>query len=708
MSTEKLKGDRRLGTSFLLFSGWAKGICCWSLFVLFGILVGDKIALASSLDLTGNWQYYHTENGDSQDSYLQNYNFDFSKDITEAMVFNGSMRYNRNENEGRVTEILYPTLDFVISNDIFRFDLSGTATENRDSEGSDLTDNSWETRLYSEWNQDWWPGFRLYYGEGRSKDDQSPRTVNTDSTQMGIDVDWNSAWDIAPAKAFYSYYRTEGRDRVTHSENTSDSHFARLQFNTSTWDNRIALSFSQQFNYNHQEFKGPIGTPRPCTISECMAGVDTTPGEGTLLVTDESRALVDNDLRTSALEIGTDEEMNIGVRVDSHQRVDLFYFYTVDRLRLEDQDFRWELWVSENGSDWDQESTDLTFIYNSTLSRFEIEIPGVEVNYLKLVTTHTPTDTIAFSEVQVMRRAESEKEENDYTDYVTDIGLGFRLATDLNLNYNLSLDFGKSEYGDSDRRQDRRTQTGSLAWTPSRYFSPSLSASEYRQDYDSDDQDDNGTLSRSYSFRIASDPLSTLDLSMGITRSENYESGDKQSTTDNYNLYITAILFPDLDTDLDLNYSTTDNVDEENSRSYGVTNTITARLSPKLIADLTSEYSKSEAESDTTSKSSALTLIWRPSDIFSLRGSSSFTWEDEDDDQTNYKLVFNFIPTHKTQVSLTYSYADSTTTTESYSVFWSWEINRIFSVYANGSYRIKEDNEPWSINGQLTARFSAL
>lgn len=702
MSTEKLKGDRSLRTSLPLFSGWAKGICCWSLFVLFGILVWDKIALASSLDLTGNWQYYHTKNGDSQNSYLQNYNFDFSKDITEAMVFNGSMRYNRNENEGRVTEILYPTLDFVISNDIFRFDLSGTATENMDSEGPDLTDNSWETRLYSEWNRDWWPGFRLYYGEGYSWDDQSPRIVNTDSTQMGIDVDWNSAWDIAPAKAFYSYYRNEGRDRITNSENTSDSHFARLQLNTSFWDNRIALSFSQQYNYNHQEFKGPIGTPLPCTIFQCMAGVDTDPGEGILPVND---ALVDNDLRTSALEIDPDEEMNIGVRVDS-QRIDLFYFYTVDRLGLANQDFRWDLWVSENGSDWDQEATDLHFIYNSTLSRFEIEIPGVEVQYLKLVTTQTPANT-HFSEVQVMRRAESEEEENDYTDYVTDIGLGFRLATDLNFNYNLSLDFGKSEYGDSDQRQDRRTQTGTLAWTPSRYFSPSLSASEYRQDYDSDDQDDNGTLSRSLSFRIASDPLSTLDLSMGITRSENYESGDKQSTTDNYNLYITAILFPDLDTDLDLNYSTTDNVDDEDSRTYGVTNTITARLSPKLTADLTSGYNKSEAESDATSKNSSLTLIWRPSDIFSLRGSSCFTWEDEDN-RTNYKLVFNFIPTHKTQVSLTYSYADSATTTESYSVFWSWEINRIFSVYANGSYQIKEDNEPWSINGQLTARFSAL
>ncbi len=701
-----MKGERRWRVCIFSYYRHVSAICWYGLLILTGILSWEGVTLAGTLGLSGNWQYQHTGNGEDCDSYQQNYNLDFGHEMTEAMTLSGSVRYNNNWNEGRVTETLYPTLDFRVSNDIFRLDFSGTATERMNSEGPDQSDRSWDARWDSAWSRDWWPEFRLRYGEGLSWDDQTPHVVDKDSSQMGLDIDWETAWDIIPAKTFYSYYRNEGTDKVTSLDDTNESHYARLQLGRSFWANRFAFSFSQQYSMNHQESEGPIGTPRPRTISKCMAGEDDTPDEDTL---PDNLELIDHDYETSALVIEPDEDltMNIGVKVDS-QQIDLFYFYTVEDLSPADRDFRWDLWVSEDGDEWKRKAIDLTSIYNLSFHRFEIDIPGVKANYLKLVTKPTLANAVSFSEVEVMRRAVSEKEERDFENYMTDLGLGFRLTTDLNLNYSLSLEKSKSDSDyNEDRSQDRRTQAGTLAWTPSPYFSPSLNVSECQQNNNGDNETRQpDTLTRSYSFSITSAPLPTLDLSSSVTRSENYEDDKKISTTDSYCLYTTAVLFPDLDSSLDITYSTTDDEEQdEDTRTFGARTYLTARLSPKLTADLTGEYNKSMGETDSVSKDAVLTLNWRPSDIFSLRGSANYTWEEDEACRSNYTVAMSVVPSDKTQVNLNYSYADSTSTTENYGISCNWTINRIFSMNLNGSYQIKEDEKPWSISGQLAVRF---
>jgi len=653
-------------------------------------LAWNSAALADPISLYGNWQYQKTGNGESRESFRQNYNVDVESEITEAMTLEGSVRYNRDWTEGRVNELLYPTLDFMINNDIFRFDLSGTATERMNSEAANMSDRSWDTNLYSTWRRDWWPDLRLSYGEEYSSDDQSPHIVDTDSSNFQFDTDW----DLGAVKAFYNYFYNEGTDRVADSKDTTDNHFARLEINNSFWDNRFSFGWSGQYSNIKQEFSGPVGTPRPVRAFHGFSGVLYDPSHGTL---QENSRLINGDVHTEALEIQPDEKENVGVRVDC-QEVDLIYLYTVDNSIRVAHDFHWNLYFSDNGSDWDLNATDIHHSYNSSLLRFEFDITKVKKNYIKLVTVQTPEEAVSISEMEMMCRTESKKEESTYENFLTDVHLGFRLTTDLNLNYSLLLETGKMDPG-SDK--DRRNQAGILSWTPSRYFAPSLSVSENRQDY----EDQPNTVSRSYSFMIASAPLSTLDLSIGATRNENYEDDDRQSTTHNYTIYTTAVLFPDLNSSLDLLYGTTDNVDGEDSRTYGAHYTLTARLSPELTADLTGEYNKNKAETDSESKGGKLTLVWRPSDIFSLRGNGSRTWEKEEDDTTNFNMVLSLVPTHKTQLNLGYSYADSTLTTQKYSLFWSWMVNQIFSVNVNGNYQIAEKDEPWGISGQLIARF---
>lgn len=691
MSTEKLRRDRRLRIPLLLFWGWARGVCSWGLLILFGSLAWNGAALADPISLYGNWRYQKIGNGETQEYFRQSYDVDLESEITEAMTMEGSVRYNRVWTEGRVNELLYPTLDFIINNDIFRFNLSGTATERINSEAADISDRSWNTNLYSTWRRDWWPDLRLSYGEERLWDDQSPHVIDSDSSNFQFDTDW----DLGAVKAFYNYFYNEGKDRLKNSKDKTDNHFARLAINNSFWDNRFSFGWSGQYSNIKQEFRGPIGTPRQVRTSQGFSGVLQDPLHGTL---SENHALINGRFDGYAMEIKPNEKENIGVRVD-RQEVDLIYLYTVENLSRVALDFTWDLYFSDDGSHWNSNNaTIISQNYNSSLLRFEFEITKVKKDYIKLVTVHTPEEAVYISEMDVMCRTESKKEDSTYENFLTDVHLGFRLTSDLSLNYSLLLETGKMDQG-SDR--DRRNQAGILSWTPNRYFAPSLSVSEIRQEYE--DQPD--TLSRSYSFIIASAPLSTLDLSIGATRSENYEDDDRQSTTHNYTIYTTAVLFPDLNSSLDLLYGTTDNVDGEDSRTHGAQCTFTARLSPELTADLIVEYNKNEAETDSESKGGTLTLNWRPSDIFSLRGSGSRTWEKEDEDTTNLNLILSLVPTHKTQLSMGYFYADSTSTTQKYNLFWSWMVNQIFSVNVNSSYQIAEKNEPWNISGQLTARF---
>ena len=695
MDTPRLKeGERWRYGPLLLFWGRSKRICLLVLFILSCVLAWDGAARANPLDFYGNWQYQKSGNGESQESFFQSYNVDFDNKITQAVTYNGSVRYNRNWVEGRVNEILYPTLGLVVDNDIFRLDLSGTSTERMDSEASDMSDRSWDARLFSAWDEDWWPDLRLSYGEERSRDDQSPRVTDTESSRGGLDVDW----DAGIVKAFCNYYKNEGTDRVDGSENTSESYLGRLRIADTFWDNRFNFSFSEQYSRMQQEHTGPIGTPIKVPSHEGYSGVDSTPDEGAL---DPNPALVDGNIHETAVEAQPDEDTNIGVELHSREEVDLIYLYTIDNLDNLGHaagDFGWDLYVSDDGSDWDVNATDLHPYYNSSRLRFEFEISAVKKLYLKLVTVQTPSQAVSFSEMETMRRSTSKKEESDYEDYRTDVSFGFRPVTTLNLSYSLSIQAGRPDPGPD---QDRRSQAGTLSWTPSRYFGPSLSVSESRQE----NEDQPETLTRSYSLRINSEPLSTLDLSLGVSRNENYKDDEKQSTGYNYTLYTTAVLFPDLNSSLDLLYSTTNNEGRsEDTRTYGGQCTVTARLSPKLTADLTGQYNKTMAETDSESSAGTFTLIWRPSDIFSLRGSTNRTWEDEGDSM-QYHLVLSLVPTQKTQGSLSYTYSDTTSTTESYSFFWSWDISEAFSMNFNGSYQITEEDNKWSIRGQLTARF---
>lgn len=684
----------------------------WIVSALFFVAISGS-AEADQLGLNANWQYGAQGNDETQETFLQNYNVDFSEEISEAISANGALRYTRSTIDGREVQLVSPTAGLSVTNDIFRFGLSGAWNERMQSfeetEDIELTSQSWEATWSSAWRRQYWPGFRAFYGESRSWDHESPRQTNTDSSNRGINMDW----EVPNVKVYYGYYNNNSTDRVTLGETETDNHIARLEAGRGFWNDRLRVAFSQQYTKTRSD-STVIGTAAgggsaefPVTISLASSGLNDTPDEGEI---PSNLDLIDGEFFAEALVIDPNEPepMNIGMEFSIPLDADetyVVYLYTVEDIGSPHADeFRWDAYVSNNGRQWTRERSNILSEYNAQEQRLEVEVQGVQQRHLKLVAIQTRDESVAFSEVRIFRRVEAEpgekvSDQTTFENYETDVSCNFSLTTNIDLGYSFYFEKGLLSPG-SDR--ERQAHTGTVQWTPSQYFTPRLSASETREKIETDPED----KTRSYALSIASSPLPTMDLSLGATRSESFEGGTAVSATDSYSIFTTASLFPDLVSSLDVNYTTSDNkLEDETTRSIGTRLIMTARLSPKLTLDATGDHSRSMEEDDTTSEALSLGLNWRPADELSLRADGSRRWEDDGLDTTSANVIVSVAPTEKTQVSLGYGYAYRTSTTHNFDAFGSWAISRFFSTQISGSYQITEEDEPWNVIVQLTARF---
>lgn len=703
---------------------------------LLPFLSEERVCQADPIGLNANWSYQQMGGDVSNRSFIQNYNIDFSNEITRAIYFSGAMRYSRLWLDGvSTTTLLNPTLRTGVNNDLFRLELSTVASEritsktatDLSSNSVDFSNRSWEATWVSNWRNKWLPSIRLLYGEDYSWDDQTPRFTDDNGSHLGANVDW----DLSATQLSYSYYAQKDSNKISHTEQTGDTHSARLHTSRSFWNDRLTTGFSQQVTLSSNQTTASAGANGEVllknTIMTATSGVNRTPIYGSLV---ENGALKDLDFENNALQIpeliGFDY-INIGI-VSRPQIVDVIYLYTTTDITFVAKQFQFDLYTSEDGVNWAKKQADVTYNYNSVLRRFELEIPRIQDKYLKLVITRTPLRDVFISEIETYRREVVTGKFLDrfqYLTYNTDMNLGFKFTHDLNFAYNFSLQ--NDIQHPAGNNQSRYANVGSLMWTPTKYFAPTLSINDARQYYEQAASPD--TINRSYALKIASSPLPTLDMSMGVTDTERYENNQKISTAYNYNLYATATIFPDLNASFDTFYNwidvsgqgqkltsvyvlgsspLTQSVNEawaRATRTFGSRLTLSSRVATNLNLDISGDYNRSLDVLDLTSKSCTVTAAWRISELLSLRGIVGHTWEDQVSDSTFFNMILSVAPTYKTQTSFSYSYAKSTVLAQSYGLFWSWNISRFISFSLNGSYQMIDEKTPWYIGFQLNTRF---
>lgn len=648
---------------------------------------------AAPLTFNGTVSYKHDEEDENTTRVAQSTNLSFDHELNPAMRLDETIRYTTSWEEGEETESIAPTLDYEILNDIFQLELSGTANKQRNSDQNNRSSRSWESRWRSTWEKELWPVVQLNYGQNFSEDDQDPRGIDIKSTISGFDIDW----DLLLANVYYSIDQTDSDDYVADSNNLSTNEIARFSTEKGFWDDRFRITFLEQYTKTSQEFTSKVGTTGfalvPVIISEIRGKNDYDQDEP-----DEPEW----DELTSGLPTAIhDQKYNLALRVDS-QQVNEIYIYTAEDLTDDANLFQWDLYTSSNGVDWMLQQTAVPLSYDLQSQRFELRINEVNSRYIMLVEEEIPTnDDFSINSVEAFSYlagavGEEVTTETETTNYLTDASVNWRLTTDLLLIYTFALEDGTTAV---DEDIDRTSHTASFRWNPTDLFSSTVTASETQEQQGAEDE----TTTRSYAASMSSQILPTLDVNLGVTRNENYEAGEKSSTSHNYNLFSTATFFPDLSSSLDLVYTTTrDEETDELTQNFNSSLKLTARLNPKLTVDFSEIYTSASGDESTWSTISRVNVSWRPSDILSMNAAGSKEWESDDSSPVLYNLNMALAPTKKTQTTLGYNHAE---TSDDYNMSWNWTINRIFSMRLTCNYQDSDDDNSFIYEGLLTVRY---
>lgn len=688
--------------------------------VLIG-LVSYDIAGAGMVDLNARWKYIMDNKGSANDTTsTYNLNINLDQEITETVSLNETLRYNiQIDQEKETIQSVTPNLSLTVDNDIFLFDLSSTTTIDIDEEETD-EDNPISARcsVSSAWEKNLWPDLRLDFGV-----DDIDNSGNFDS---GFTLDW----DLDIFTIYYRLSQDTSSDDIEGSESKSMDHNARFEASQPFWDNRLLLSFSQQFTINDTESTAPVDKSgfayfQITTWTQTLSGYDDSPDKGsTALIT--NNLLSDDDFKTDAVKIDPyEEDLNIVIKVNREQ-IDIFYVYTKENI-LNPAAFQWDVYYCDDDvniddtTKWTKLSTDAPTTYNSSKKRFTVDVSRFYDTYLKVVAVDPPSEIIV-TEVDARRRVTSKgqtsvTEKSDKTESITDFAIDLSITPDLSISCSTTLQSTDS----SDRDESsQRTISSNVRWMPLTDMETTLSVSDsLSQALDEPDK-----TNRSYALNIYSPILPTLDVSAGVTRGEIYEDEAHTNTNHTFSFTSTALLFPDLNADLDLSATLTDDIETgktNSTRSAGLG--FTARLNPKMTATLdigATDDSESEEEILIDIEPS---LNWRVSEFLSVNTRGSYIWAD--DPLMNLILGASLAPTEKVRMNFDMKYDQSEyKTSRTCSIGCTWNMNRHITLELDGDYKtIQEDTDKdaadtaaakgkdedlWIITAELIVRFSAL
>ncbi len=660
-------------------------------------------AEAEALALSGAWGYQDTDSG--ADEFNQHYGVDFNKsfEVTELMRFDTGMRYNRDRQPGATREDFSPSLAYNISNEIFMFNISGNANEERNSNASNFRHTSWSANLNSAWlTAGLRPAVRGVFSRSRDLDDLTLHNLDGDNSNSGISLSWNGH----PMKVFYAYNRQESNNYAVGSSTRIDAHLARIEGGGGFWNNRGRLTFSQQYNYTKSINDSKVdAATNSALVRRNMAGYSGLVDPAAAVSLGLNNLLVNGDKSDTAVTVNDPADpirLSIGVRADS-QKVDVLYLYTDTALTtVVSSQFSWNLYYSNDNTNWVLARA-VSAVYDTANKRFVLDVSGYQRNFLRVVAVDDPTATVVnFSEIEVYETVSAApgsttarlvSKQNNWT---TNAGLSLRLRDNLTLTSNLSYE--SNNYSAGSDQQIARIN-GGLSWEPYAAVTLRLNGSLHSTAVTNAPTYE----TRTYSLIVASSLLPTVDTTVGATMSDYFEGGDKISRSYNYNLQASAALYHDLDASLNASYAKSENKREQSSSTTKSTGLLlTARLIPGLTANVSGNYTKSSSSRAVID--SGIELHWRLSDLLSLNSSYHQAWADED--SSSASLGINWAVSRNMELALNHSYTIKPGNSHVTALDWRWAVNKNISLMTSGSFTSAPSS--WSVNSRLNSRFTAM
>ncbi|MBU1711259.1 MAG: hypothetical protein KKE17_14755 [Proteobacteria bacterium] len=665
--------------------------------VLFSLIVFSTFLPVSPLyaipiNFSGYHNYSEDQDGNSSEQLRQYWGLSLKHELTEAMTLSEGVRYYRNWRQGAGTdETIAPNMTFLVQNDIFRYHLDAYQSTNRNTQGDESSTFSWNTSWGSQWqNNIFVPTLTLNYGEDQS-------------TSKSIHGGASSGIDLKHATASLAYSFTETGENII---NRNDSYSAKIQSNKNFFADALRLSYSQVYTENYTTLEIP-GSPSgqvtlPVNIVQALSGIPATPLIGSLT---DTPGLINNDVDSIVVSVSAGQEMNFGFK-NATGRVDMIFLYTDIDIGSDAGSFSLDVYYSNDGSFWTKEGSTLAFLpYNSLDRRFEITVPAITADYVKVVTRHSLLlSTVNFTEIQanyIWDRPEgtfSDKRKN--TTGSTNCNIGYYPSKAFSAVYSL---FYSIQNNPIQGESQTLNQSGNIRWFKNKYMNTSFQFGESSKDYEQKETQ----KTRFYGIDFSSSPIKTVGLSIGADQVEGYNGTDKVSTTNNYLFSTRAALYRDLDASYTFRYNKfIENI--TNSTSGNKVNQLdfTARLFPEITSSFTvriTEYLYGSQEAD--EQLLALSASWRISDELNVNSSITSLTVGDNSDYYNFIVSADYSPVRDIKMTLSYTLSESEQTTQNYLSNVNWAITKHLNWRLNALYTDTTNSYNYNFNSQININF---
>jgi hypothetical protein len=666
---------------------------------------GEKAA-AGSFNLNGQWQYNDSNSGEGD--LRQNYNAAYSGDaeLTDLIGISGNLRYSKNIAEDSSRDYLSPGFTLDNKNDIYNFSIFGNyafqKSSNDDSDDEQSETWNWTSTLSSSWQNPLYPKVTVSYGQRGS-------SRNSDKGATEDSASGRTAWNYLEwLNIFYSidWFRKSapGIDAVVQDDVTQRAGLEAGQF---FFDSRLRLNLNLNYRNTKNTLSGQPGEGGfillPLLVTDALYEETNEPLTGDL--TNDASFLLTDEIPPLTLVINPlNDPMNIGFRVD-FQRVDLIYLTALNDIDEFAASFSWDLYSSNNGFDWTLEQASLPFDYDVSEQRFEFEVDSLasqQIRWLKLVADTSSLSPLQNTEIvalEVFRKIFNETggptitEEISRDNYQAVFDLSYQLKENMRFNYGFS-------YNEQESSLDQGNRTlislAGLSWTPGRYFSGRINASDTRETI----QGGLDTNNRTYGLSLGSAPLDTLDFSLGAAVTERYVESALLQHFAAYSFVTTARLYTDLNGSLDFGY--TQGLLTSADDSFSETLRLTARLQPTLVLYLDQRFSR-DIEANRDSHKTNANLNWGISDILNLNNNLSFSWGDDAETKIANNLGLTIAANKKNRLNFNYGFVDAGAVNHIYSASWNWLINPLAKFLLSANYLISEIGEDaWGVQARLS------
>ena len=560
---------------------------------------------AKPIGLFGNWKAYFQgqDDDDTEDGlvqFRQLYNTSWTPMLTRNMSFDANIGYSNNwVKDLGDREIINPSLQFNVKNDLFSLGMNGDLLKNNISFREDREISSWNANLSSSWTNFLWPELTLRMGQRfeetsgygvRLEDDSAYSYVGTSVTWQGYRL-----------KLFYDYNRSRlDEDNILGAtQQDIEGHLGKLEYGDVFFSNRVSLNFSQLIYDNNTEFSsnGEASLLQVPVVS-AHSGVDVSPVVGGLPI---NQALIDGNRTVPAVSIQLQQPVNLALRTNFNI-VDRLYVYTTrdDKLIVANTSaVTWALYTSSDGFSWQLIQNNVPSSFNNTDFRFEIATGAIRAEYIKLVVTGwMPALDIDVTEMEAFRFLTGDTAGNydrSSRNYKTELYLGVIPLDRTRFNYTFSWDRTENTGTEASEVQ-QLIQSARLNWDYSQYLAPSIGFNNVNNKNDRPGAID--TETRSYDLQIRSTPLPTVDLSFASSWQEYFENEERERSSNNVSLTAIAALYPDLSSEMTVGYNNSESdITDAKSDSYYITFTLRSILRKSLNLDLQSNYFWSDSDS---------------------------------------------------------------------------------------------------------------